>query len=164
MKKLLKLAFLVLTLTAGMADVANAQPAVCKKVGNISGRSLGALIQWKNNQVQRACSSLNCPVSGFVLNPTIIATNGKNPFTLGRATIYNKSGKAVCSSGPRLGCASSRGECLARYKFNCSSTTARKATKGGAYVHVGKNTCVYVPNAGACANVKRRGYCDGRTL
>jgi len=143
-----------------------AAPAVCKRVVDVSSRAAGALIQYKNAQVQRACASLSCPVSGFIRNPTIIATQGKNPFTLSRATIYSSAGRVISRSGPRQGCASNRGECLGRYKFPTSSTAVRLATQsGGAFVLVSKaGLCIKVPNAGICYNVKSRGTCDGRTL
>ena len=161
MKLFLKLA---LALTIFLPSVSQAQPAACKQVVDISSRAAGALIQYKNGQVQRACARLSCPVSGFIRNPTIIATQGRNPFTLARSSIYNGAGQLLCSSGPRLGCASNRGECLARYKFNCSSTAVRQNTPGGAFILVAPGLCVRVPNAGKCYNVKVRGLCDGRTL
>jgi hypothetical protein len=139
---------------------------VCQRVVEITdrGRPAGALIQWKNHQVQRS-GGVGSPITFFLRQPTIIATQGRNPFTLGRATIYDSNGKAVCSSGPRLGCSVRRGECLARYKFNCNSTTARQRTqRGGAYVKVSPTTCIRLPSAGRCYNVKVRGLCDGRTL
>jgi hypothetical protein len=136
----------------------------CPTVYNISERSkIGAVVQYKNNQVQRT-GGVGTPLAGFLRQPTIIATQGRNPFKLGRATIYDGNGKAICSSGPRQGCSVSRGECLARYKFSCSTTSVRRATKDGAYVKVAPNMCIRVPNAGKCYNVKVRDLCDGRTL
>jgi hypothetical protein len=160
--RFLKIAALALCLF--LPTTSFAVPASCKTVVDVTSRGAGALIQWKNAQVQRANSSLSSPVVGFLKNPTIIATQGRNPFTLGSATIYNGAGQKVCSSGPRLGCASTRGECLSRYKFNCSTTNVRKATNGGAYVQVQKGLCIKVANAGRCYNVKVRDLCDGRTL
>ena len=147
-----------------IASTSHAQlSSVCPRVVSITTREAGALVQYKNNQVQRR-GGVGTPLAGFLRQPTIIATQGRNPFTLGRATIYNKSGRAVCSSGPRLGCSKRRGECLARYKFNCGTTAVRKATTGGAYVKVASNLCISIPNAGKCYNVKVRDLCDGRTL
>jgi hypothetical protein len=157
-------AILVAATTFVVATTSEAQlSTVCPKIVSVSGRGAGALVQWKNNQVQRR-GGVGSPLAGFLRQPTIISTQGRNPFTLGRATIYNKSGKSVCSSGPRMGCAKSRGECLSRYKFNCSTTSVRKATTGGAYVKVASNLCINIPNAGKCYNVKVRDLCDGRTL
>jgi hypothetical protein len=136
---------------------------VCPRVVTVSSRAAGSLVQWKNNQVQRR-GGVGSPLAGFLRQPTIIATQGRNPFTLGRATIYNRNGRQVCSSGPRLGCATRRGECLARYKFNCGTTAVRQATPGGAYVKVGPGLCINIPSAGRCYNVKVRDLCDGRTL
>jgi hypothetical protein len=141
-----------------------AAPASCTRVVDVSSRAAGALIQWKNGQVQRASSALTSRIVGFLRNPTIIATQGRNPFTLGSATILNSAGQTICSSGPRLGCASNRGECLARYKFNCSTTSVRQRTTGGAFVRVASGLCIRIPNAGRCYNVKVRDLCDGRTL
>jgi len=162
MKRLVLCLFAV----AGMGvSLAEAQlSAVCPTVYNINeGSSIGALIQYKNNQVQRSSGAGN-PITGFLRQPTIIATQGRNPFLLSSATIYDSTGKSVCASGPRLGCASTRGECLARYKFACSSTSVRRATRDGAFVKVAPNMCIRVANAGKCYNVKVRGLCDGRTL
>jgi hypothetical protein len=138
--------------------------AVCPTVYNVNERSsIGALIQYKNNQVQRT-GGVGTPLAGFLRQPTIIATQGRNPFKLGRATIYDSTGKVVCGSGPRQGCSVTRGECLARYKFSCSTTAIRRATRDGAFVKVASNMCVRIPNAGKCYNVKVRDLCDGRTL
>jgi hypothetical protein len=158
--------FLCLFAVVGMGvGVAEAQlSAVCPNVYNLNERSaIGALIQYKNNQVQRS-GGVGTSLTGFLRQPTIIATQGRNPFRLSRATIYDSKGKAVCSSGPRQGCSVTRGECLARYKFSCSTTAIRRATSDGAYVKVAQNMCVRIPNAGKCYNVKVRDLCDGRTL
>jgi hypothetical protein len=137
---------------------------VCPTVFNINERSgIGALVQYKNNQVQRA-GGVGTPLAGFLRQPTIIATQGRNPFQLSRATIYDSNGKLVCSSSTRQGCAVNRGECLARYKFPCSTTAIRRVTRDGAFVKVSNNMCVKIPNAGKCYNVKVRDLCDGRTL
>ncbi len=153
---------IALTLVLFFPAFAQAQLAsVCPTVVDVSSRAAGSLVQYKNNQVQRNAAGA---VSGFLRSPTIIATQGRNPFSLARSTVYNSSGKAVCTSGPRLGCSSTRGECLARYKFNCTSTALRKATSGGAFVKVSPNVCIRIPNAGKCYNVKVRGLCDGRAL
>jgi len=147
-----------------LASTAHAQlSSVCPKVVDISSRGAGALVQWKNNQVQRS-GGVGSRLTGFLGAPTIIATQGRNPFTNSRATIYNKSGRAVCTSSVRQGCAANRGECLARYKFPCATKSVRQATSGGAFVKVSGNTCIRVPNAGRCYNVKVRDLCDGRTL
>lgn len=145
--------------------VAEAQLSeVCPTVFNLNERSaIGALIQYKNNQVQRT-GGVGTPLAGFLRQPTIIATQGRNPFTLSRATIYDSKGKLVCTSSTRQGCSVSRGECLARYKFPCSTTSVRRATREGAFVKVSNNMCVKIPNAGKCYNVKVRDLCDGRTL
>lgn len=158
------LAFFSLVFVAPIAAEAQLSK-VCKKVVEVSNRKgAGALIQYKNHQVQRS-GGVGSPITFFLRQPTIIATQGRNPFTLRSATIYDRLGKRVCSSGPRLGCSVRRGECLARYKFNCNSTTLRKRTqKGGAYVRVSKDTCIRLPSAGRCYNVKVRGLCDGRIL
>jgi len=162
MKRLVLCLFAVLGMGAGLAEAQLS--AVCPTVYNIEERSsIGALVQYKNNQVQRSSAPGN-PVSGFLRQPTIIATQGSNPFTLASATMYDSRGKAVCKSGPRLGCASTRGECLARYKFACSSSSARRATRDGAFIKVAPNMCIRVPNAGKCYNVKVRDLCDGRQL
>jgi hypothetical protein len=138
--------------------------SVCPTVYNVNERSsIGALIQYKNNQVQRT-GGVGSSLTGFLRQPTIIATQGRNPFRLSRATIYDANGKVVCGSGPRLGCSATRGECLARYKFSCATTRIRRATRGGAFVKVANNMCVRIPNAGKCYNVKVRELCDGRTL
>jgi hypothetical protein len=162
MKKLFLCLFAVVGMGVGLAQAELSE--VCPTVYNLSERSsIGALIQYKNNQVQRT-GGVGTSLAGFLRQPTIIATQGRNPFRLNRATIYNSKGKAVCSSGPRLGCAASRGECLARYKFSCSTTAVRRATSEGAFVKVAPNMCIRVPNAGKCYNVKVRDLCDGRTL
>lgn len=138
--------------------------AVCPTVFNINERSgIGALIQYKNNQVQRT-GGVGTPLAGFLRQPTIISTQGRNPFRLSRATIYDSKGKAICTSSGRQGCSVSRGECLARYKFPCSTTSIRRATREGAFVKVAEKMCIRVPNAGKCYNVKVRDLCDGRTL
>jgi hypothetical protein len=163
----MKKIFLALTLVLSTAALsAHAQlSAVCPTVVDINNSStIGATVQYKNNQVQRA-GGVGTPLAGFLRQPTIIATQGRNPFKLSRATVYNSSGKVVCSSANRQGCATTRGECLARYKFNCGTTALRKATtRGGAYVKVATNLCINVPNPGKCYNVKVRDLCDGRTL
>jgi hypothetical protein len=162
MKRLLLCLFAVVGLGTGVAEAQLS--AVCPTVYNINERSaIGALIQYKNSQVQRT-GGVGTPLAGFLRQPTIIATQGRNPFQLGRASIYDSKGKLICSSGPRQGCSVSRGECLARYKFSCSTTSARRATRDGAFVKVANNMCIKVPNAGKCYNVKVRDLCDGRTL
>lgn len=162
MKKFVLCLFAVLGMGVGLAEAQLS--AVCPTVYNINERSsIGALIQYKNNQVQRA-GGVGTTLTGFVRQPTIIATQGRNPFKLARATIYNSKGKAICSSSARQGCSVSRGECLARYKFLCSTTAIRRATSEGAFIKVADNMCVRVPNAGKCYNVKVRDLCDGRTL
>jgi hypothetical protein len=138
--------------------------AVCPTVYNINERSgIGALIQYKNNQVQRT-GGVGTPLAGFLRQPTIIATQGRNPFQLNRAIIYDVKGKVICTSAPRMGCSATRGECLARYKFPCSTTSIRRATRNGAFVKVANNMCIRIQNAGTCYNVKVRDLCDGRTL
>ena len=162
MKKIVFCLFAVVGMGVGSAQAQLS--AVCPTVYDINDRAnIGAVVQYKNNQVQRT-GGVGTPLAGFLRQPTIIATQGRNPFRLGRATIYNSSGAAVCTSGPRLGCASSRGECLARYKFNCGTTAVRRMTNGGAFVKVSNNMCIRIPNAGKCYNVKVRDLCDGRTL
>lgn len=162
----MKKVFLCLFAFVGIGVIpAEAQlSSVCPTVFNINERSgIGALVQYKNNQVQRT-GGVGSPLAGFLRQPTIIATQGRNPFRLSRAAIYDSKGKLICSSSARQGCASTRGECLARYKFPCSTTSIRRATRDGAFVKVAKNMCVRVPNAGKCYNVKVRDLCDGRTL
>jgi hypothetical protein len=162
MKKFILCLFAVLGMGASLAEAQLS--AVCPTVYNLNERSaIGAVIQYKNNQVQRT-GGVGTPLAGFLREPTIIATQGRNPFRLGRATIYNSKGNAVCSSSARQGCSSSRGECLARYKFRCSTTAVRRATSDGAFVKVADNMCIRIPNAGKCYNVKVRDLCDGRTL
>lgn len=158
------LSLAILTLLIFLPSVSNATPSVCTTVVDVSSRAAGSLVQWKNGQVQRASSALTSPVVGFLRNPTIIATQGRNPFTFSSATIFNGAGQRICTSGPRLGCASTRGECLARYKFNCSTTAVRRSTPGGAFVNVAPGLCIRIPNAGRCYNVKVRDLCDGRTI
>ncbi len=162
MKRLVLCLFAVVGMGISLAEAQLS--AVCPMVYNINERSsIGALIQYKNNQVQRT-GGVGTSLAGFLRQPTIIATQGRNPFRLSRATIYDSKGKAVCSSGPRQGCAVTRGECLARYKFSCSTTGVRRATRDGAFVKVAQDMCIKVPNAGKCYNVKVRDLCDGRTL
>jgi hypothetical protein len=162
MKRLVLCLFAVLGMSVVSAEAQLS--AVCPTVYNINERSsIGAIVQYKNNQVQRT-GGVGTPLAGFLREPTIIATQGRNPFQLGRATIYDSKGKAICTSGPRMGCSVTRGECLARYKFPCSTTSVRRATRDGAFVKVASNMCVRVPNAGKCYNVKVRDLCDGRTL
>jgi hypothetical protein len=163
MKRLILCMVAVVGIGVGLAEAQLSE--VCPTVYNLSERSsIGALIQYKNNQVQRT-GGVGTPLAGFLREPTIIATQGRNPFTLSRATIYDARGRAVCTSAPRLGCSITRGECLARYKFPCSTTSIRRATlRQGAYVKVAPNMCVRIPNAGKCYNVKVRELCDGRTL
>ncbi len=162
MKRLVLCLFAVVSM--GVGSVQAQLSAVCPTVYNINERSsIGALVQYKNNQVQRT-GGVGTPLAGFLRQPTIIATQGRNPFQLGSATIYDSKGKAVCSSSARQGCSVSRGECLARYKFSCSTTSLRRATRDGAFVKVAPNMCIRVPNAGKCYNVKVRDLCDGRTL
>jgi hypothetical protein len=162
MKRLVLCLFAVVGMGVRMAEAQLSE--VCPTVFNINERSgIGALVQYKNNQVQRA-GGVGTPLAGFLRQPTIIATQGRNPFQLSRATIYDSNGKLVCSSSTRQGCAVNRGECLARYKFPCSTTAIRRATRDGAFVKVSNNMCVKIPNAGKCYNVKVRDLCDGRTL
>ncbi len=162
MKKIALFLFAIVGMGVGLAEAQLS--AVCPTVFNISERSgIGALIQYKNNQVQRT-GGVGTPLAGFLRQPTIIATQGRNPFQLSRATIYDIKGKAICSSSLRQGCSVSRGECLARYKFACSTSSLRRATRDGAFVKVGSNMCIRVPNAGKCYNVKVRDLCDGREL
>ena len=162
MKRLVLCLFAVIGMGVGLAEAQ--LTSVCPTVFNINERSgIGALVQYKNNQVQRS-GGVGSPLAGFLRQPTIIATQGRNPFQLARAAIYNSRGKLVCSSGPRMGCAASRGECLARYKFSCSTTAVRRATQLGAFVKVAPNMCIRIPNAGKCYNVKVRDLCDGRQL
>ncbi|MFO0417486.1 MAG: hypothetical protein ACK5Y6_09380 [Pseudomonadota bacterium] len=162
MKRLVLCLFAVVGMGVSLAEAQLS--AVCPTVYNLNERSgIGALIQYKNNQVQRS-GGVGTPLAGFLRQPTIIATQGRNPFRLGRASIYDSKGKLVCTSAPRQGCATSRGECLARYKFPCSTTAVRRATGNGAFVKVAQNMCVRIPNAGKCYNVKVRDLCDGRTL
>lgn len=162
MKKFILCLFAVLGIGVSLAEAQLS--AVCPTVYNLNERSsIGALIQYKNHQVQRTGgvgTSLMTPLR----QPTIIATQGRNPFQLARANIYDSRGKLVCSSGPRQGCSVSRGECLARYKFSCSTTAVRRATRLGAFVKVANNMCIKIDNAGKCYNVKVRDLCDGRTL
>lgn len=147
-----------------LTSTAQAQlSSICPNVVDISSRGAGSLVQWKNNQVQRS-GGVGSSLTGFLGAPTIIATQGRNPFTNTRAIIYDRNGRSVCTSSTRQGCASTRGECLARYKFPCATTRVRQATSGGAFVKVSGNTCIRVPSAGRCYNVKVRGLCDGRTL
>ncbi|MFM1847414.1 MAG: hypothetical protein RL417_888 [Pseudomonadota bacterium] len=158
--------FFGLVVVLGVAGVAEAQLSqVCPTVKSINDRkSLGVLVQYKNNQVQRT-GGVGTPITFFKRNPTIIETQGKRAFKNSRAKIYDKNGKAICTSAPRLGCSVTRGECLSRYKFNCSTSKIRRATSnGGAFVKVSSNLCVNVPNAGKCYNVKVRDLCDGRVL
>jgi hypothetical protein len=162
MKKIGLCLLLVLVIGTRLAEAQLSE--VCPTVYNITERSsIGALIQYKNNQVQRT-GGVGSSLAGFLRQPTIIATQGRNPFTLATATIYDARGKSICRSGPRLGCATTRGECLARYKFYCSTTSVRRATRAGAFIKVAPNMCIRVPNAGKCYNVKVRDLCDGRTL
>jgi len=166
MKKILN-ALMMAAVLLGSAQAAKADLArVCPVIKNISDRQgIGALVQYKNSQVQRACAALTCPISGFLKSPTIIATQGKNPFRLASATIYNDQGRVIGRSGGRLGCASNRGECLARYKFFGSTTSIRRSARDGiGYVKVATNLCVKVPNLGKCYNVKVRDTCDGRVI
>jgi hypothetical protein len=136
---------------------------VCPRIVDVTSRAAGALLQYKNAQVQRR-GGVGTALSGFLQNPTIISTQGRNPFSLSRAIIYNRQGRALCTSDLRQGCASSRGECLARYKFGCSTRAIRQAAPGGALIKVSPQLCVRVPNPGRCYNVKVRDLCDGRTL
>jgi hypothetical protein len=162
MKRLVLCLFAIVGMGVSLAEAQLS--AVCPTVFNLNERSgIGALIQYKNNQVQRT-GGVGTPLAGFLRQPTIIATQGRNPFRLSRATIYNSDGKLVCSSGTRQGCSVARGECLARYKFPCSTTAVRRATRDGAFVKVAENMCIRIPNAGKCYNVKVRDLCDGRTL
>jgi len=162
MKRLVLFLFAVVGMSVGIAEAQLSE--VCPTVFNVNERSgIGALIQYKNNQVQRT-GGVGTPLAGFLREPTIIATQGRNPFTLARAAIYDSKGKLVCTSSTRQGCSVSRGECLARYKFSCSTTSVRRATREGAFVKVSNNMCVKIPNAGKCYNVKVRDLCDGRTL
>jgi hypothetical protein len=154
MKRLVLCLFAVIGMGVGLAEAQLS--SVCPTVYNINERSgIGALIQYKNNQVQRS-GGVGTPLAGFLRQPTIIATQGRNPFQLGRAAIYDSRGKLVC--------AASRGECLARYKFSCSTTAVRRATQLGAFVKVAPKMCIRIPNAGKCYNVKVRDLCDGRQL
>ena len=162
MKRLVVCMFAVLGMGVGLAEAQLSE--VCPRVFNLNERSsIGALVQYKNNQVQRT-GGVGTPLAGFLRQPTIIATQGRNPFQLNRATIYDSRGRAVCTSSPRQGCSATRGECLARYKFPCATTTVRRSTSEGAFVKVASNMCVRIPNAGKCYNVKVRDLCDGRTL
>lgn len=162
MKRLVLCLFAVVGMSVKLAEAQLSE--VCPTVYNLSERSsIGALVQYKNNQVQRT-GGVGTPLAGFLRQPTIIATLGRNPFQLNRATIYDSRGRAVCTSSPRQGCSVTRGECLARYKFPCSTTSVRRATREGAFVKVASNMCVRIPNAGKCYNVKVRDLCDGRTL
>jgi hypothetical protein len=162
MKRLLVCLFAVVGMGVQMAEAQLS--SVCPTVYNLNERSaIGALIQYKNNQVQRT-GGVGTPLAGFLRQPTIIATQGRNPFRLSRAAIYDVKGKLVCTSSARQGCSVSRGECLARYKFSCSTTAVRRATRDGAFVKVAENMCIKIPNAGKCYNVKVRDLCDGRTL
>lgn len=138
---------------------------VCPTVKEFNDRSgVGALIQYKNHQVQRTGgvgTSLRPPLR----IPTIISTQGRDPFRWGRATIYDKKGRQVDRSAGKLGCSVRRGECLSRYKFSRSTTAIRQATQnGGAFIKVSDKMCIRIPNAGRCYNVKVRDLCDGRTL
>ena len=143
MKKFILCLFAVVGMGAGLAEAQLS--AVCPTVYNLNERSsIGALIQYKNHQVQRTGgvgTSLMTPLR----QPTIIATQGRNPFQLSRASV-------------------SRGECLARYKFSCSTTALRRATRLGAFVKVANDMCIKIDNAGKCYNVKVRDLCDGRVL
>jgi hypothetical protein len=162
MKRILKTALLAVALI-GFAHSSQAQlSSVCPTIKSVTDKKdLGVLVQYKNNQVQRAGSSLNSPVSGFLMNPTIIETQGKSIFSNERARMYDSKGKLVCTSSSRLGCASTRGECLARYKFPCKTSSVSRATrKGGAFVQVSKNLCVKVPDTSICYNVKQRAPCS----
>jgi hypothetical protein len=162
MKRVILCLFAIVGYQVRLADAQLSE--VCPTVFNLNERSsIGALIQYKNNQVQRT-GGVGTPLAGFLRQPTIIATQGRSPFTLPRATIYNSAGNIVCKSGPRQGCSASRGECLARYKFPCSTGRVRRATRGGAFVKVAQNMCIRVPSAGKCYNVKVRDLCDGREL
>jgi hypothetical protein len=162
MKKLILCLFAVVGISVQLAEAQLS--AVCPTVRNFSERSaIGALIQYKNNQVQRT-GGVGTQLTGFLKQPTIIATQGRNPFRLSRATIYDSTGKRICTSTARQGCSVNRGECLARYKFPCSTTAIRRATQQGAFVKVADNMCVRIPNAGKCYNVRVRDLCDGRTL
>lgn len=138
---------------------------VCPTIKDINDRAgIGALIQYKNNQVQRR-GGVGTPLAGFLRIPTIISTQGRDPFRLGRAAIYDKKGRQIDRSAGKLGCSVRRGECLSRYKFSRSTTAIRQATQnGGAFVKVSDKLCIKVPNAGRCYNVKVRDLCDGRTL
>lgn len=166
MKKVFN-ALMMVAVLFGSVQLAEAQLSkVCPVIKDISDRQgIGALVQYKNSQVQRACAALTCPISGFLKSPTIIATLGRNPFKLGSATIFNEKGRVIARSGGRLGCAVNRGECLARYKFFGSTTAIRRAAKNGTgYVKVATNLCVKIPNLGKCYNVKKRDNCDGRVI
>ena len=162
-KSTVKVLFAVACAYAGVAHAD--LEAVCPVQKSIKDRKgIGALVQYKNNQVQRS-GGVGSQLTGFLRRPTIIATQGRNPFKSSRATIYNSQGRKICSSSTRQGCASTRGECLGRYKFGCSTSKFRRATqRGGAFVKVSKTLCVAVPNAGKCYNVKVRDLCDGRQL
>ncbi len=165
MKMFLKGVLFVVALS-GFVGVAEADLAsVCPTIKSITNRSaLGVTVQYKNNQVQRT-GGVGTPITFFKRNPTIIETRGRRTFKNSRATIYDKDGKAICTSAPRQGCSVTRGECLGRYKFDCATSSVRRATSnGGAFIKVSSNLCVAVPNAGKCYNVKVRDLCDGRQL
>ena len=161
-------AFVGLALLLGVVGVpvAEAQLSkVCPVIKDFNNRvAIKALIQWKNHQVQRV-GGPGTPLKPAVRQPTIIATQGKNPFALFRAVIYDKNGKKIVTSAIRQGCSVTRGECLARYKFPRDTPAIRKATSpDGAFVKVSNKLCIRIPNAGKCYNVKVRELCDGRTL
>lgn len=161
MKNFLKMTVLIVALV-GFIDRSEAQLSkVCPTVKTITDKAgLGVLVQYKNNQVQRT-GGVGTDIAGFLMNPTIIETQGKRTFTNERARIYDRTGKLVCTSSPRLGCSATRGECLGRYKFSCSTSQVSRATKkGGAFISVGKDLCVKVPDASICYNVKQRAPCS----
>ena len=161
MKNFFKMTALIVALI-GFIDRSDAQLSnVCPTVKMITDKAgLGVLVQYKNNQVQRT-GGVGTDISGFLMNPTIIETLGTRKFTNERAKIYDRNGKLVCTSTARLGCSVARGECLGRYKFPCSTSQISRATKkGGAFISVGKNLCVKVPDASICYNVKQRAPCS----
>ena len=161
MKFFLRMTVLIVGLL-GFVNRSEAQlSTVCPTVKTITDRAdLGVLVQYKNNQVQRS-GGVGTPITFFLMNPTIIETQGRRTFTNERARIYNKDGKLVCTSSIRAGCDATRGECLGRYKFPCKTSQVSRATKkGGAFIQVAKNLCVKVPDAGICYNVKKREPCN----
>jgi hypothetical protein len=156
--------FLLLTFITTLAITESAQAqlsSVCPRIANLG------FWQYKNNQVQRT-GGVGTSVAGFLQSPTIIFVRS-NPASLGSSVVYDRSGQQLCNTGPRLGCATRRGECLSRYKANCTTrsmrqTAVRRTRSAESFWKVAPNLCVRVPDIGRCYNVKVRGLCDGRTL